>query len=220
MNTFTFPKFPGSKTWKSSKHVIETDQTLPYNGECWFKAKFDGTVCDIEPIWEHVKGDTHLNSVYKITGFNVIYTNGSLSQRIGTFKPDNLHLLLNSDDGFHTGCTEKCCCQTIKDEGLNMIKYTITKITVSESEGLLPHTYVDQVAQFENGIIKVDYLNSASAFYACKEDYQPCGTDVIVSIEETDFTFEIEETDLALQIAQSAREYGAGLLPRYIFDLF
>ena len=117
MNTYKFPKYPGSKTWAIAKHEIETDQTLPALPGT-IHGKFNGQNAVFMPILERVSGDTHLNEVKAITGF-VVQTNdyiresGHYIQEV--YKPENIHLLY-SFEGYHLGCSAKCCCQVIKDD--------------------------------------------------------------------------------------------------------
>lgn len=117
MNTYQFKKYPnaGSKSeWRKSKYTIETKQTLPTRAYS-FDGTFDGEPATFIQVTERISGDTHLNEKRKIVGFVVQKSLGYGAYTQQTFKPDNVHLLFD-DEGFHSGCSKDCCCQTIKDD--------------------------------------------------------------------------------------------------------
>jgi hypothetical protein len=109
MNTYKFSKFPNSKTWRLSKHIFETEQTLPTEAGS-VRGTFDGAPAALIRITERISGDTEFNERRRIVGFQV-QTEGYLQ----TFKPDNVHLLFDYE-GFHEGCTDKCHCQVYKTD--------------------------------------------------------------------------------------------------------
>ncbi len=112
MNTQKFPKYPNVRNnspWRLSKHIIETEQTLPTEASS-IRGTFDGAPATFIRITERIAGDTEFNEKRRITGFQV-----QLEDRIQTFKPENIHLLF-SYEGFHDGCTAKCHCQVYKSD--------------------------------------------------------------------------------------------------------
>ncbi len=118
MNTYKFPKHPnaGSNSpWRLSKHVFETEQTLPTEAST-IRGTFNGAPATLMRITERIAGDTEFNEVRRITGFTV-QTNGDKEGHYfhETFKPSNVHLLF-AYEGFHEGCTAKCHCQVFKSD--------------------------------------------------------------------------------------------------------
>lgn len=121
MNTYKFPKHPnaGSNSpWRLSKHVIETEQTLPTNAP-YIRGTFNGVPATIMQVSKKVVGDTDFNSRYETIGLTVETNNelrGAGHFIHETFLPDNIHLLFDNENGFHAGCTATCHCQTMEDQ--------------------------------------------------------------------------------------------------------
>ena len=113
MNKYSFPKFPGSKTWISSKHTFETEQTLPTR-DYSVNGLFDGSPATLIMCSTRVAGDTVHNEKRKITGFIVQFSLGSGLYEHISYSPSNVNLLF-SFDGYHGGCNAKCCCQVMSD---------------------------------------------------------------------------------------------------------
>lgn len=101
VNTYSFPKFPGSKTWKMSKHTFETEQTLPTRAYS-VNGLFDGKLATLIMCSKRVSGDTIHNGRWEITGFIVQYSLGNGMYEHVPYYPLNVHLLF-SYDGYHEG---------------------------------------------------------------------------------------------------------------------
>lgn len=115
MNTYKFPKHPGSKTWRLSKHIFETEQTLPTEASSVY-GTFDGRQATLIRITERIAGDTEFNERRRITGF-IVQTNGDKPGHYfhEPFYPENVHLLFDYE-GYHEGCSSTCHCQTMSDQ--------------------------------------------------------------------------------------------------------
>ncbi len=118
MNTYKFPKHPnaGSNSpWRLSKHVFETEQTLPTEAST-IRGTFNGAPATLMRITERISGDTEFNERRRITGF-IVETNQDKPGHYfhEPFKPENVHLLFDFE-GYHEGCTSKCHCQTMQDQ--------------------------------------------------------------------------------------------------------